>query len=212
MTANIHAMFAFFICPRPVYLLSVADGGRSNIVPMDLLGTVGAGRFSLALKHASSAVPLLRRSRRAALCSVPFVQTEMVYRFGANHLRPVFDWDHAPFGAKSSQTGFRRSSGRDVSVCPSPTFLFGFGTWSSKRSGTWEATYSLSVGSSPTGAGLAAMSSSSPTRSIRPGSRGCGLCDYERLSPDCSCIRLVCGRLRPARSQSDPAVGSLVHA
>ena len=101
-TREVHAMFAFFICPRPVYLLSAAAGGRSNIVPMDLLGTVGAGRFSLALKHASSAVPLLRRSRRAALCSVPFAQTDMVYQFGKNHLRQVFDWDHAPFGARRS--------------------------------------------------------------------------------------------------------------
>ena len=101
-TREVHAMFAFFICPRPVYLLSVADGERSNIVPMDLLGTVGAGRFTLALKHASSAVPLLRRSQHAALCSVPFVQTELVYSFGRNHLTPVFDWDQAPFGAKRS--------------------------------------------------------------------------------------------------------------
>ena len=101
-TREVHAMFAFFICPRPVYLVSAAHGGQSNIVPMDLLGTVGAGRFSLALKHASSAVPLLQRSRRAALCSVPFAQTDMVYSFGKNHLTPVFDWDRAPFGANRS--------------------------------------------------------------------------------------------------------------
>jgi flavin reductase (DIM6/NTAB) family NADH-FMN oxidoreductase RutF len=101
-TREVHAMFAFYICPRPVFLVSVADQGRSNIVPMDLLGTIGAQRFTLALKHASMAEPLLRRSRRAALSSVPIEQTKLVYRFGPNHHAPDFDWAGAAFGVRKS--------------------------------------------------------------------------------------------------------------
>lgn len=96
------AMFAFYICPRPVFLLSVAAEGRSNIIPMDLLGPVGNRRFSLTLKHASTVAPLLLRSRRAALSSVPIEHTDLVYGYGPNHQIPQFDWDNAPFGSKSS--------------------------------------------------------------------------------------------------------------
>lgn len=99
---EVHAMFAFYICPRPVFLLSVADEDRSNIIPMDLLGPIGDQRFSLTLKHASTAAPLLLRSRRAALSSVPIEHTDLVYRYGSNHHLPYFDWENAPFGSKSS--------------------------------------------------------------------------------------------------------------
>ena len=101
-TREVHAMFAFYICPRPVFLVSVADGDKSNIFPMDLLGVIGTDRFSLALKCTSSAVTLLQRSRRAALASVPIEQTDLVYRLGPNHFKADFDWDEAPFGALAS--------------------------------------------------------------------------------------------------------------
>ena len=101
-TREVHAMFAFYICPRPVFLVSVADGDKSNIFPMDLLGVIGADRFSLAFKCTSSAVPLLQRSRRAALASVPIEQTALVYRLGLNHRKADFDWAEVPFGALAS--------------------------------------------------------------------------------------------------------------
>ncbi len=101
-TREVHAMFAFYICPRPVFLVSVADGDKSNIFPMDLLGVIGAERFSLAFKCTSSAVPLLQRSRRAALASVPIERAALVYRLGPNHRKADFDWAEVPCGVLAS--------------------------------------------------------------------------------------------------------------
>ncbi len=101
-TREVHAMFAFYICPRPVFLVSVADGDTSNLFPMDLLGIVGAEHFSLTLKSTSTAVPLLRQARRAALVSVPIEQTDLVYGLGPNHRKQDFVWDKAPFGVRTS--------------------------------------------------------------------------------------------------------------
>ena len=101
-TREVHAMFAFYICPRPVFLVSVADGDTSNLFPMDLLGIVGAEHFSLTLKSTSTAVPLLRQARRAALVSVPIEQTDLVYGLGPNHRKQDFVWDKTPFGVRTS--------------------------------------------------------------------------------------------------------------
>src|SRR4029077_3512531 len=46
---ELHCVFAFYICPRPVFLVSAGDGKATNIFPMDLVGPVGLRHFSLAL-------------------------------------------------------------------------------------------------------------------------------------------------------------------
>jgi len=90
-------VFVFYICPRPVVLVSVRDGNLANIFPMDLLGPIGPRHFSLALHSTSAAVPLMERSRRIALSSVPVEQVSVAYELGQNHKQPCVDWARVPF-------------------------------------------------------------------------------------------------------------------
>lgn len=99
---EIHALFVFYICPRPVVLVSVVAGDVGNIFPMDLVGPVGRQRFTLALHSTSTALPLIERSRRAALSSVPVEQTQVAYNLGKNHKKPSVDWSSVPFGLTAS--------------------------------------------------------------------------------------------------------------
>jgi len=46
----------FYICPRPVVLVSVDGGSHSNLFPMDLIGPVASDRFTLALRSTSASV------------------------------------------------------------------------------------------------------------------------------------------------------------
>lgn len=94
---HLHCLFVFYICPRPVVLVTAAHANCVNIVPMDLLGPVSARCFSLALHCTSTAAPLFDRSRRIAVSSVPFEQAAVVYRLGGNHKAPCVDMNHLPF-------------------------------------------------------------------------------------------------------------------
>jgi flavin reductase (DIM6/NTAB) family NADH-FMN oxidoreductase RutF len=101
---ELHALFAFYICPRPVVLVSVQDEARSNIFPMDLIGSVAPGYFSMALHSTSSGASLIESSRRVALSSVPIDQTAVAYELGKNHKRVGFCWDDVPFRTTLSST------------------------------------------------------------------------------------------------------------
>jgi flavin reductase (DIM6/NTAB) family NADH-FMN oxidoreductase RutF len=99
---EVHCVFVFYICPRPVVLVSVVDGNLTNIFPMDLIGPVGTRHFSLALHSTSTAVPLLERSRRIALSSVPIEQTSVAYQLGRNHNKASVEADEIPFATTKS--------------------------------------------------------------------------------------------------------------
>jgi flavin reductase (DIM6/NTAB) family NADH-FMN oxidoreductase RutF len=104
---DVHCLFVSYICPRPVVLVTVVDGNASNIVPMDLIGPIGARHFSLALHSTSTAAPLLERSRRVALSSIPAEQTEVAYKLGKNHKEASVDWEQLPFATTpSGEFGF----------------------------------------------------------------------------------------------------------
>lgn len=101
---ELHPIFVFYICPRPVVLVSVTDGNLANIFPMDLIGPIGTRHFSLALHATSTAVPLMERSRRIALSSVPVEQTSVAYELGENHKKRCVDWAHLSFATTPSAT------------------------------------------------------------------------------------------------------------
>lgn len=91
------ALSTFYICPRPVVLVSVAEGNAKNLFPMDLIGPIGGQHFTLAVHATSTAIPLMERSRRIALSSVPIEQISTAYGLGKNHKRTDFDWNHVGF-------------------------------------------------------------------------------------------------------------------
>ena len=95
-------LFAFYICPRPVVLVSVVDGEFGTIFPMDLIGPVGPRSFSLALRSAAAGVSLIERSRCIALASVPPEQAPVAYALGKNHKNNSVDWRQIPFSTTKS--------------------------------------------------------------------------------------------------------------
>jgi flavin reductase (DIM6/NTAB) family NADH-FMN oxidoreductase RutF len=101
---DVHSLFVFYICPRPVFLVSVADGDMGNVFPMDLVGPVGSRYFSLAL-HSTAPAELMERSRRIALCSIPVEQTSLTFELGKNHKKHHLAFDQLPFPTIKS-TGF----------------------------------------------------------------------------------------------------------
>src|SRR6185369_14027293 len=67
----VQQLMIFYICPRPVVLVSVDDGSHSNLFPMDLIGPIAPDRFTLALRSTSQSVPTMKSSRRLALSDIP---------------------------------------------------------------------------------------------------------------------------------------------
>src|SRR5579872_2456485 len=66
---DIHAMPIVFICPRPVVVVSAAEGEVVNVFPMNLMGPLGAGQFGFALNSSRAASAHIKRAGR--LESVP---------------------------------------------------------------------------------------------------------------------------------------------
>ena len=87
----------FYICPRPVVLVSVDDGSHSNLFPMDLVGPVSPDRFTLALRSTSPSIPTMKSARRVALADVPARDYATAYKLGVHHKNVKVDWDRLPF-------------------------------------------------------------------------------------------------------------------
>jgi flavin reductase (DIM6/NTAB) family NADH-FMN oxidoreductase RutF len=99
---ELHCLFTFYICPRPVVLVSVMDNGTGNIFPMDLIGSVADGHFSLALHATSRPAPLLENSRKIALSNLPIEQAHWAFELGKNHNQTSVDWSQLGFAVTRS--------------------------------------------------------------------------------------------------------------
>ena len=101
---KLHCVFALYIRPRPVFLVSAADGSVGNLFPMDLVGPVGQESFAVALHNTSTGLTLLSQSRRIALCSVPFNKAPVAFVLGNQHKLSTIDYASLPFSMKRSST------------------------------------------------------------------------------------------------------------
>jgi flavin reductase (DIM6/NTAB) family NADH-FMN oxidoreductase RutF len=97
------SMTAFFICPRPVVLVSVKHGDAGNIFPMNLLGSIGDGYFAFALNSLRKAAPLVERAGRAVLSTIPFNYAELVRQLGKNHRKESVNCEDLPFETTTSK-------------------------------------------------------------------------------------------------------------
>jgi flavin reductase (DIM6/NTAB) family NADH-FMN oxidoreductase RutF len=93
----------FYICPRPVVLVSVEDGTHNNLFPMDLIGPVSSDRFTLALRNTSPSIATMKSARRVALSDVPARDYATAYKLGIHHKSAQVEWDHLPFEIKRSR-------------------------------------------------------------------------------------------------------------
>jgi flavin reductase (DIM6/NTAB) family NADH-FMN oxidoreductase RutF len=91
------SMNAFFICPRPVVLVSAMHGNSGNIFPMNLFGGIGDGYFAFALNSMRNAAPLVEHAGRVALSSIPFEHAGLARQLGRNHRLQSVNWDELPF-------------------------------------------------------------------------------------------------------------------
>jgi flavin reductase (DIM6/NTAB) family NADH-FMN oxidoreductase RutF len=95
--ADLRASYVFYLCPRPVVLVSVEHEQSSNIFPMDLIGPTDSPWYSMALRSTSPAVRLMQQSRRMALASIPFTYKAAAYELSKHHKQAGIDWSTLPF-------------------------------------------------------------------------------------------------------------------
>jgi len=106
--ADVQHLLVFYICPRPVVLVSVDDGECQNLFPMDLVGSMGGEHFTLALRNTSPSVATLRNAGRAVLADVPLTDRALAYSLGAHHRLKKIDWSALSCAtAPSRHFGFR---------------------------------------------------------------------------------------------------------
>jgi flavin reductase (DIM6/NTAB) family NADH-FMN oxidoreductase RutF len=100
---TVQQQMIFYICPRPVVIVSVDDGTHSNLFPMDLIGPVSSNRFTLALRTTSPSIPTMKSARRVALSDVPAREYATAYKLGIHHKNVKVEWDHLPFEIQRSR-------------------------------------------------------------------------------------------------------------
>ncbi len=103
MTASdLRCLNVYYMAPRRVYLIGVANGGRTNLFPMDLVGRVGSGDFLLALRATSPSIELMEASRVIAMSAAPADHLAEVYALGAHHRMDTVDVAALPFDVAAS--------------------------------------------------------------------------------------------------------------
>jgi flavin reductase (DIM6/NTAB) family NADH-FMN oxidoreductase RutF len=100
--ADLRALNVFYVRPRPVFLVSVRSGPRSNLFPMDLVAAIGAEAFVLALRLTSPSVETMCASREVVVSAAPAAWKETAYHLGAHHKQASIDWDGLPFAMQPS--------------------------------------------------------------------------------------------------------------
>jgi flavin reductase (DIM6/NTAB) family NADH-FMN oxidoreductase RutF len=100
----VQQLMTFYICPRPVVLVSVCEETHSNIFPMDLIGPLAGGCFTLALRSTSVSVPTMVASWRLVISGIGAEHKDTVYKLGEHHKRAFADWDALPFPTMPSVT------------------------------------------------------------------------------------------------------------
>ncbi len=101
-TDGILCSHVFYICPRPVVLVTVEHEGAGNMFPMDLIGPTDSPWYTMALRSTSPAVRLMQESRRMALANIPFSLKAAAYEMGKHHKRTTIDWSSLPFSTTAS--------------------------------------------------------------------------------------------------------------
>jgi flavin reductase (DIM6/NTAB) family NADH-FMN oxidoreductase RutF len=96
------AMTASFICPRRVVLVSAVWGDRSNIFPMNLLGSLGDSYFAFSLDSTRLAAPLVAGAGTVALSGIPVGRAEVAQQLGKNHKKESVAWSQLPFSTTPS--------------------------------------------------------------------------------------------------------------
>ena len=100
---DLRSLNAYYVWPRPVFLVSVRHENNSNLFPMDLVGAVGPSVFLMALRRTSPSVELMCRSRRVVVSSAPAMYKEFAYALGAHHRQASIDWAALPFEVRPSE-------------------------------------------------------------------------------------------------------------
>jgi hypothetical protein len=90
------AMIVFYLCPRPIALVTVGDLQIGNLFPMNLMGPIGGDYFAFSL-NSNRAAPLVQRARTIVLSTVPLEQESLVSSLGKNHRKASIDWSELPF-------------------------------------------------------------------------------------------------------------------
>jgi len=96
------AMAAAFICPRRVVLVSAVWGDRSNMFPMNLLGSLGDDYFAFSLDSTRLAAPLVAGAGQVALSGIPVRRAEIAQQLGRNHKKESVAWSQLPFATTPS--------------------------------------------------------------------------------------------------------------
>jgi flavin reductase (DIM6/NTAB) family NADH-FMN oxidoreductase RutF len=97
-------LMTFYICPRPVVLVTVSAPAHSNIFPMDLIGALANSCFTLALRSTSVSVPAMIESGRFAISGIGAEHKDAVYKLGEHHKRAFADWEALPFSIAPTET------------------------------------------------------------------------------------------------------------
>jgi hypothetical protein len=91
-----------YISPRPVVLVSVDDGVNANMFPMDLVGPIHGGGFTLALRNTSPSVQTLKTAGTRALAHVSY-ETRLSPMSSVAIMRwHVSDWSKLPFETRET--------------------------------------------------------------------------------------------------------------
>jgi flavin reductase (DIM6/NTAB) family NADH-FMN oxidoreductase RutF len=98
----LRALNVYYMRPRPVSLVTVMHGGESDLFPMDLIGPITSGNFTMALRSSSPAIRLMSESRRIAVSAIPASFKKAAYALGTHHQTLCVDWNRLPFATVAS--------------------------------------------------------------------------------------------------------------
>jgi flavin reductase (DIM6/NTAB) family NADH-FMN oxidoreductase RutF len=100
---ELNKLHTYYMVPKPVVLITVFDGEKYDLFPMDITGFVAEDCFLLGLRNTSPAVAKMIGSGKICISTVPLDKKEEAYKLGAHHKNAEIDLPAISFALTDSK-------------------------------------------------------------------------------------------------------------
>lgn len=101
--AEQNKLHIYYMIPKPVVLITVFDGKKYDIFPMDIIGNATENIFLLGLRNTSPAIQKIVASARLCISGVPIEQKKAAYELGIHHKSGEVNLKNLPFKTVMSE-------------------------------------------------------------------------------------------------------------
>ena len=100
---DLFCLWMLYCIPKPLGFVSYQEDRQANLFPVDYLGCIASGHYLVSISTARPFIPLIKKSRKLAISTLPLDQSEMIKPLSRHHRVASVDWNEVPLSVTPSK-------------------------------------------------------------------------------------------------------------